>query len=65
VAADEFGRAFEVAAVEVQVAAAEGCGGDFEDCVRGFLDVGVGSVFDSDLEWVLDSRLHCRTSIDW
>jgi hypothetical protein len=54
-AADEVRWAFEVSAVEVQVAAAESCGGDFEDCVGGLLDVGVGAVFDGDLG-VLVSR---------
>lgn len=49
VAADEVGRAFEVAAVEVEVAAAEGRGGDFEDCVGFFLDGGGGAVFYHDL----------------
>lgn len=49
VAADEVGWAFEVAAVEVQVAAAEGGGGDFEDGIGGFLDFGDGTVFDDDL----------------
>lgn len=52
-AADEVGRAFEVAAVEVQVAAAEGCAGDLQDCVGGFEDFGGGAVFDDDLRIVL------------
>jgi hypothetical protein len=47
---DEVGRAFEMSSVEVQVAAAEGCGGDFEDCVGGLLDLWVRAVFDGDLE---------------
>jgi hypothetical protein len=34
----------------MQVAAAEGCGGDFEDCIGGLLKVGVWAVFDSDLD---------------
>jgi hypothetical protein len=55
-AADEVGWAFEVSAVEVQVAAAESRGGNFEDCVGGLLDVGVGAVFDGDLG-LLVSRL--------
>ena len=37
VPADEVGGALEVAAVEVEVAAAEGGGGDAEDGVGGFL----------------------------
>lgn len=49
VSADEVRRAFQVAAVEVQVAAAEGGGGDFEDGIGGFLDLGDGTVFDDDL----------------
>lgn len=48
-AADEIGRALQVSTVEMQVAAAEGCGRDFEDCIRGLLDVWVGAVFDGDL----------------
>jgi hypothetical protein len=49
VAADEVGRAFQVAAVEVQVAAAEGGAGDFEDGVGGVLELGYWAVFDDDL----------------
>lgn len=37
-----------MAAVEMQVRAAEGCGCDFEDCVGGVLNGGDGSVFDDD-----------------
>lgn len=47
--ADKVGWAFEVTSVEVQVAAAEGCRGDFEDCIGGLLEVWVGAVFDGDL----------------
>ena len=49
-AADEVGWALQVSTVKMQVAAAEGCGRDFEDCIGGFLDVGVRAVFDGDLE---------------
>jgi hypothetical protein len=48
-AADEVGRAFEVAAVEVQVTTAEGGAGDFEDGVGGFLDFWGWAVFYYDL----------------
>ena len=48
-AADEVGRAFEMSSVEMQVAAAEGCGGDLEDCVGRLLDLGVRAVFYCDL----------------
>ena len=57
VAADEVGWAFEVAAVEVQVAAAEGGAGDFQDGVGGVFELGYWAVFDDDLgasvSWVL------------
>ena len=53
VAADEVGRAFEVAAVEVEVAATEGGASDFEDGVGGILKLGVGAVFYNDLEQLL------------
>jgi len=46
---DEVRRAFQVASVEVQVAAAEGCGGNFEDSVCGLLDLGIRAVFYGDL----------------
>ena len=59
VPADEVGRAFEVAAVEVQVGAAEGGGGDFEDGVGGFLDLGDGAVFYFDL-YKLSVPTRCR-----
>lgn len=49
-AADEIGRTFEVSSVEVQIAAAEGCRGDFQDRVRWLLDVRVGAIFYCDLE---------------
>lgn len=49
-AADEVGRTFEVSSVKVQVAAAEGRGGDFQDRIRWLLDVRVGTVFHCDLE---------------
>jgi hypothetical protein len=55
-AADEVGRALEMSSVEVQVAAAESCRRDFEDCVGGLLEVWVGAVFDGDLGWLV-SRL--------
>jgi hypothetical protein len=62
-AADEVGRALQVSAVEMQVATAEGCGRDFEDCIGGLLDVGVGAVFDGDLELcVLDQLLYHETT---
>ena len=48
-AADEVGWAFEVPSVEVQVAAAEGCGGDLEDGISGLLDLWVRAVFYGDL----------------
>ena len=48
-AADEVGWAFEVAAVEVQVAAAEGGASDFEYGVGRVLQFGDGAVFDDDL----------------
>ena len=48
-AADEVGWAFEVPSVEVQVAAAKGCGGDLEDCIGGLLDLRVRAVFYGDL----------------
>ena len=35
--------------VEVQVTAAEGCGGDLEDCIGGLLDLRVRAVFYGDL----------------
>jgi hypothetical protein len=35
--------------VEVQVTAAEGCGGDLEDCIGGLLDLWVWAVFYGDL----------------
>jgi len=58
--ADEVGGALEVAAVEVQVGAAEGGGGDFEDGVGGVLEFGVGPVFDGDLVFALeDDGAHC------
>ena len=47
--ADEIGRALEMSSVEVQVAAAEGCGGDLEDCIGGLLDLRVRAVFYGDL----------------
>lgn len=47
--ANEVGRALEVASVKVQVAAAERCGGHFEDRIRGFLDDRNGPVFNRDL----------------
>lgn len=49
VAADEVRRAFEVAPVEVQVAAAERRASYFEDGVGGVLKGGDGPVFDDDL----------------
>ena len=56
VAADEVGRAFEVAAIEVEVGAAEGSAGDFENGVGGFLDLRDGPIFDDDLEALISSR---------
>jgi hypothetical protein len=53
VPADEVGRALEVAAVEVQVAAAEGGAGDAEDGVGGLLDFGGWAVFYYDLQIML------------
>ena len=53
VAADEVGGALEVAAVEVEVAAAEGGGGHAEDGVGRFLDFGGGAVFDFDLVYTM------------
>ena len=47
--ADEVGRAFQVAAVEMQVAAAEGGAGDFEDHVGGVLEFGHRSILHLDL----------------
>jgi hypothetical protein len=55
VAADEVGRSFQVAAVEVQVAAAEGGAGDFEDGVGGILELGYWAVFDDDLYETISS----------
>jgi hypothetical protein len=49
VATDEVGWAFEMSSVEVQVAAAEGCGGDFQDSVGGLLNLWVWTVFYGDL----------------
>lgn len=49
VPADEVGWAFEVTAVEVEVAAAEGCAGDLEDGVGRVLELWVRTVFDDDL----------------
>ena len=49
-ATDEVGRTFEMSSVEVQITAAEGCGGDFQDRIRWLLDVRVGTVFHCDLE---------------
>lgn len=48
--ADEVGGTLEVAAVEVEVGAAEGGGGDAEDGVGRFLDDGGGAVFYFDLD---------------
>lgn len=47
--ADEVRGAFQVAAVEVEVAAAEGGGSDFEDGIGGLLELRIGAVFDDDL----------------
>jgi hypothetical protein len=49
VPADEIRWALEVAAVEVQVTAAERGAGDFEDGVGGLLDLGIWAVFYRDL----------------
>jgi hypothetical protein len=49
VSTDEVGWALEMSSVEVQVAAAKGCGGDFEDRVGGLLNLWVRAVFYSDL----------------
>jgi hypothetical protein len=38
-----------MSSVKMQVAAAEGCGGDFEDGVGWLLDLWVGAVFYGDL----------------
>ena len=63
-AADEVRGAFQVAAVEMQVAATEGGGGDFEDGVGGLLDLGIGPVFDFDLCMsVFLSACHWRRAI--
>jgi hypothetical protein len=43
------GRAFQVSAVEVEVAAAEGGRGDLEHGIGGLLELRVGSVFHGDL----------------
>lgn len=42
--------------VEVQVAAAEGCGGDFQYGVGGFLDLWVRTVFYGDLLKIVSCR---------
>ena len=44
-----------MSSVEVQVAAAERCGGNFEDGVGGFLDLGIRAVFYGDLVTVVSS----------
>lgn len=43
-------RAFQVATVVVQVAAAQRGGCDFEDGIGGLLESWVGAVFDGDLD---------------
>ena len=55
--ADEIGRALEMSSVEVQVAAAEGCGGDLEDGISGLLDLWVRAVFYGDLVLTVSTLL--------
>lgn len=49
VAEDEIGWAFEMAAVRVEIAAAEGGAGYFDDGVGGLLDLRVRAIFYGDL----------------
>jgi hypothetical protein len=55
VATDEVWWAFEMPSVEVQVAAAEGCGGDFQDGVGWLLNLWVRAVFYGDLMLMVSS----------
>ncbi|KAI6915321.1 hypothetical protein KC334_g46 [Hortaea werneckii] len=54
VPADEVRRTLDVAAVEVQVAAAQRGGGDFEDGVGGVLEFGDRTVFHGDFVFFLE-----------
>jgi hypothetical protein len=46
-----------MSSVEVQVAAAEGCGGDFQDSVGGLLDLWVRAIFYGDLMLIVSTML--------